>query len=242
MGSRLIEEVRYARAYFRNRAHYERQHGRKIPWDHTCRWYAAWRRSLGSGRSPVMDRVPWIVYGAEAYISGFLKPTSRVFEYGMGGSTLFFLDAGCTVISVEHDAAWGHKLSDLIQYNGRWTNFVVPPRAYSPHATAANTYSSMFPGYESSDFRNYVEVILSEPDESLDVVMIDGRARSAACALAAAKVIPGGRIVLDNAERPRYDKAVKDLVARGWSPTRFSGAGPYVANECWDTLILQKPS
>ena len=236
----IKNEINYLRLYFLNRKNYSNNFGRAVPFLHTSVWYFPWRSSLKAGRSPVADRVPWVVFGAKEYISRSIKQGSKVFEYGMGGSTLFFLDSGCTVISVEHNSEWGDKLSSTIGKNSNWTGIVVPP-SKTLADTSSIRYSSKFPGYENFDFREYVEVIQNYNDKSLDLVMVDGRARSAAIQLAASKVIPGGLIVLDNAERPRYAEAINFLFTQGWKLTRCFGPGPYVAHEFWDTLLLEKP-
>lgn len=237
---RVSLEVRYWRTYFRNREKYLCDYRRSVSLLRACRWYYPWRKSLRPGHSPITGRVPWIVFGAKEFLSLHIKPGSRVFEYGMGGSTLFFLDAACTVVSVEHDVEWGRRLTTLIGSNSRWTSLVVPPDQRGANVSN-DLYSSCFPGYESSDFQEYVETITVQPDESLDVVMVDGRARSGALAAAASKVVPSGVIVLDNAERPRYSKAVDELCAQGWRAKRLFGPGPYVDYEYWDTLFLVKP-
>jgi hypothetical protein len=238
---KLSREINYWRTYLRNRRNYSCANNRKVSLLTAIRWYWPWRNSLRAGRSPIADRVPWIVFGAKEHLSQYVGPDKSVFEYGMGGSTLFFLDAGCIVISVEHHAEWGAKLSDLIGSNTRWTGLVVPPRQKTEN-TENDRYGSHFPSYENSDFQEYVETIAAQPDESLDIVMVDGRARSAALAAAASKVVPSGLIVLDNSERRRYADAVNDLCSEGWSANRLYGPGPYVDYECWDTLFLVKPS
>jgi hypothetical protein len=238
---RIGLECRYWQTYFRNRTSYEADFGRRISMFQALRWYFAWRSSLRPGRSPVVDRVPWIVFGAKEFLAKQIKPGSKVFEYGMGGSTLFFLDAGCTVVSVEHNAEWGERLANIVRNNTRWTPLIVPPGQKKLEGSWGG-YDSEFPGHEKSEFRAYVEAIAAQPDESLDVVMVDGRARNAALAVATTKVAVPGVIVLDNAERARYTPAVSQLIAQGWIPNRFFGAGPYVDYECWDTLILRRSS
>lgn len=237
--NKFKNELRYLRDYFRNRTTYAHCHGRSVPLFQACARYLPWRFSLRQGRSPLVDRVPWIVFGAKEQILRFIRPGSKVFEYGMGGSTLFFLDAGCSVISVEHDPEWAGTLFASIGNNDRWTGLLVPPQPKT--AATHNCFSSAFHGHENSDFREYVETITKQPDESLDVVMVDGRARSAALVIAATKVIPGGLLVLDNAERSRYAETVNAFAAQGWRMTRLFGPGPYVDHEFWDTLLMIKP-
>jgi hypothetical protein len=65
--------------------------------------YPALWQSLGSGRNPLDDQIPWITFEARHFVERVLTPESIVFEYGSGGSTLFSKRVK-QVISVEHDA------------------------------------------------------------------------------------------------------------------------------------------
>jgi hypothetical protein len=45
--------------------------------------------------SPLEIELPWISYAAIDFLDGYLKPDMTVYEYGSGGSTLFFCFASC---------------------------------------------------------------------------------------------------------------------------------------------------
>ena len=77
-------------------------------------------------------------------------------------------------------------------------------------------------------FRRYVHAIDDVPDFSADLVIVDGRARSAALRLAPRKVRPNGLLVLDNAERVEYQSAQRALEDQGWVWSRFFGPVPYL--------------
>lgn len=56
--------------------------------------------------------LPWVTDGAIDFLDTFISErrkmgfTTKVFEFGSGNSTLYFLSKGCFVTSVEHDANW----------------------------------------------------------------------------------------------------------------------------------------
>jgi hypothetical protein len=75
-------------------------------------------------------------------------------------------------------------------------------------------------------------------DESFDLVLVDGRARVAAVRHAMPKVRPGGLLVLDDAERPRYREAIVSL--DGWTRRCFTGPGG-VSPNYWQTDVYLKP-
>src|ERR1700712_778935 len=55
-------------------------------------------------------RVPFWPYAAAEYLEARLPAGAKVFEYGSGGSTLWLLDHGADVTSVEHDRSWHQRL------------------------------------------------------------------------------------------------------------------------------------
>jgi len=238
--NKLRREAQCLRTYFKNRKNYTECYKRKVSLFRALRWYGPWRASLCQGRNPIADRSPWIVFGAKEFLAQLLKPGCKVFEYGMGGSTLFFLDSGCHVISIEHNPEWGERLYTIIGNNARWKPIVIEPRTCA-NLNEAIKFKSEFPGYENSDFEEYIGSLSAQPDESLNIVMIDGRARSSALETATEKVAPSGVIVLDNAERDRYANTINRILAQGWHEKRLFGPGPYVRNEYWDTTFLFKP-
>ena len=48
------------------------------------------RRSVKYGRSAVELGYPWLTYGAIVELEDIIKPHFRIFEFGTGGSTIFF--------------------------------------------------------------------------------------------------------------------------------------------------------
>jgi hypothetical protein len=52
------------------------------------------RLAMTGGRSTVSLRLPWLPFDLIDDLRERVGPRSRVFEFGGGGSTLFFLDCG----------------------------------------------------------------------------------------------------------------------------------------------------
>jgi len=73
-------------------------------------------------------------------------------------------------------------------------------------------------------YEAYARAIDAEPDGSLDLVLVDGRARVACLRQARSKVRSGGFIILDDSARPEYAEAAALLA--GWPCRRFGGLGP----------------
>jgi hypothetical protein len=69
--------------------------------------------------------LPWLTDGALDfldshifYVKAELKRNPRVFEFGAGNSTLYFLSRGCYVRSVEHDSDWCQKIERVAECFG----------------------------------------------------------------------------------------------------------------------------
>lgn len=154
-------------------------------------------------------RAPWWPYDAITWVASALPARPRVFEYGGGGSTLWLEDRSATVTVVEHDGQWQKRLA--AQLSPTATLLFRPP-------TAAGTIPS---AAASGYFDHYVAAIDEQLDDSLDLVIVDGRARVACVRRALPKVKPGGLLVLDDTDRARYRIAAEML--SGWERHVFVG-------------------
>jgi hypothetical protein len=132
--------------------------------------------------------LPWLTDGALDfldshifYIKASLKRNPRIFEFGAGNSTLYFLSRGCLVTSVEHDGDWCRKIVDVAGCFG-YKDRLSLTHAQRPYHhlfdTAANDY---------------------------DLVLVDGRDRVLCLdrVIDGLKRLPGNKqplIILDNTE------------------------------------------
>jgi hypothetical protein len=179
-----------------------------------ARFLLPWAWSLLRRSDALRDRAPWIVYAARAHVMSRLARGDRVFEYGSGGSTLWFADQGCEVVSVEHDFAWHHRVVDKLEGHERarvTCLLALPEPARDASEPAENGFGSEDDRYKGLSFENYVSTIDSHADESLDIVLVDGRARSACLLRSWPKVRKGGLLVLDDSDRDRYQAAMERL-------------------------------
>lgn len=161
---------------------------------------------------------PWFVHEAILHLEEVLKPGLVCFEWGSGSSTLWLavdLQAEI-VVSMEHNIEWYEKTyADLKSHGVLSVNF--------RHADLGGPYE---------------DYILMYPDTHFDLVIVDGRNRAACIANAAAKVKPGGWLVLDNSEREQYQAAIVAHLA-GWDRHDFvSQGGGYKG---WTTTVWRKP-
>ena len=200
------------------------------------------------------DRKPWLVFRARRMLNKITFKGMRVFEYGSGGSTLFFLDKGCMVSSVEHDPLWYNKISSMFM-SSNWTGFLKEPSfvdfemlpqkprkiKYYDQETEIDPslYISNMTRYWNRNFKDYVSSIDIFPDEYFDLILIDGRSRFSCWRHCRNKIKEGGFVILDNSERRNYQTIKKEIRKLGWKEYRFFGPGPYEI-EYWETIIWKK--
>lgn len=196
------------------------------------RHFSRWHRSLIEGATPVSDEQPWITFDAIQFLKANTQPTYKVFEFGGGGSTLFFLRRCQEVVTVEHDAEWFLTLKKLVEEKqlGNWGGRLVLPEhghlVETPSASNPDHYASAEP--KDVNYRDYASLIDSYPDEYFDIVLVDGRSRPACIKHAAPKLRKGGLMVLDNADRSYYfGPAVEEILAVYSLALSTKGASPY---------------
>lgn len=182
--------------------------------------------------------MPWITFDAIDYLEQSLGKNLQVFEYGSGGSTLFWRKFGANCVSIEHDPTWHALVKSRLCMEGNVDyRLVLPDMAESLNVDAANpeSFLSADPKLKGYSFKDYVCQIDEFPDDYFDVVMIDGRARPSCIAHGVKKVKLGGIVVLDNAERPYYVAQTGEYL-QGFSRKQFSGVGPW-CRWMWQTDI-----
>jgi hypothetical protein len=193
---------------------------------HVYRWLISLRHNYLPDAS-----IPWITFDAIDYLDWCLFTRAKVFEYGSGGSTLFWLNHGAECISIEHNPDWYKLMHPRLEEMDRIDyRLVLPEPALDKGArdiADPNRYLSedvLFLGY---NFRDYVCQIDPFPDNYFDVVLIDGRARPSCIKHACEKVRIGGLLVLDNSDREYYLR-ITAILLQNFDRRIFPGVAPIV--------------
>lgn len=119
-------------------------------------------------------------------IVSYLRPEHKVFEWGCGGSTLYFSQYVSSYRSIEHNKKWYYELYKL-----------KTPNIDLHHYSIKNNPDE------------YINAISNYP-EQYDIILIDGRYR-VKCALTAKKYLINNGILLvhDYFNRPYYSDIEK---------------------------------
>jgi predicted O-methyltransferase YrrM len=173
-----------------------------------------WRRSLGHASTPLSRQIPWITFCAIEFLETILDPDMQVFEYGSGGSTLFFARRVKKVVAVEHDPTWADEVArQLHQHRYDHVELLrVPPddREIDSFDDIANPDAYTSHLVEAS-FEQYTLTIEEYPDHFFDMIVIDGRARPSCLKHAVPKIRSGGYIVLDDSDREHYQATMREV-------------------------------
>ena len=165
---------------------------------------------------------PWFVPESLAAIEALLEADFVAFEWGAGRSTAWLAARIAHLTSVESDPEWAAQVARLITQKG------LEAKVDLRLAPVASRHD-----FSAEERARYLAAIAGFPDHHLDLVVVDGLFRRACLLAAAAKLRPGGILVLDNADRPD----LADLVA---------ALGPYrvglYSNGIWETAIFRAPA
>lgn len=142
------------------------------------------------GRQPLQLGLPWMSFAAIDYLERTVGPDTRVFEWGSGGSTLFFARRAGTVVSVESDPGWCELVrAELRKIGAAKANVMLEPLPDDPRD-----------GFAESSYVRAVE------EGEYDLIVVDGREHGSSlrpiCFRAAERRMrPGCRIILDDSWR-----------------------------------------
>lgn len=166
-----------------------------------------WLNAFCSSRSIDQsgDPVPWVTYAFIAFIEQRLHQGLNIFEFGAGSSTQWFAKRVKSVTSVEHDKQWFNNIK----------------------AIAADNINIHFQTLEyGGEYSHFAQ----RCNKLFDVIMVDGRDRVNCIFNACCQLTESGVLVLDDAEREKYQSGITWLLNSGFKRLDFWGIAPGVFN------------
>lgn len=182
------------------------QHPRNVP-----RYLA---NNLVARQSPIDLALPWFSYGAIDFLDKNLRRDMHVFEFGSGGSTIFFAQRCASLRAVEEEAKWAARVRSRAAERGLHNIEIVnqPFDFSNPQNFAASDY------------------LAQVRSGRWDVIVVDGAdsdftIRPICFRAAESQVQPGGMIVVDDSWRytqlRRANRARRVEVFQSVGPARF---------------------
>lgn len=177
--------------------------------------YENWSITRKSRQIGFENAIPWITYDAKRWLTPKLNNSMKVFEWGSGGSTIYFSKYVKSVDSIETEKIWLENVKDYINKK--------------------NIHNINIHHIPSSSKNRYLASI-SIKNNRYDVILIDGSYREKCIEVAIKYIKKGGFIILDNSERIEYREAKLKLIENNFSVINFYGLGP-INNYPWMTSI-----
>ena len=192
------------------------------------KYFPVWWKHLKRDLNPLDCDRPWINFEAKAFLDTILNKQMLVFEYGSGSSTVYFSKRVKQITSIENDKNWFEHICAYIQNKNICNIDYKLIEGEQREEELAPQYSSSSLTYKNISFESYVKSIDLLADESLDIIVVDGRARNACIKHAADKLKKGGYLLLDNSNRKEYLIANEFLFdTTKWELMSFAGPVPY---------------
>ena len=208
------------------------------------KYYPAWFSHLAENRNSVVDKMPWMAFEVIDYLKTITRKDMSVFEYGSGGSTLFWASRVRELVSVEHDRKWFDKMkTELAEQGLTNVKYILSEADTEPDFVSKNIavpadYISSDPSFKGKSFKNYATQIDSYANNYFDIVIVDGRARPSCIQHAKDKVKINGFLIVDNTERKHYlSQFAPDK--KQWAIRTYMGPTPY-SYHFSKTTVLQK--
>jgi hypothetical protein len=203
-----------------------------------------WYRLNDPAKITNSEKLPWLCFSAIDRIKKILKSDMVIFEYGSGGSTLFWASRVKEVVSIEHDRLWYGKMSiELADRNITNLNYILsepePDNEFERKSFEnPGDYISEDANFTGKKFEIYAKQIDYFADQYFDIVIVDGRARPSCILHALKKVKTRGFIIVDNTDRKYYLEPFQ-FNKDDWNRWDFTGPVPY-NYDFSRTTILQK--
>lgn len=165
---------------------------------------------MHSGKSTVSLGLPWMTYDAIDFLEEITSEDKNVFEWGSGGSSIFFASRCKQVFSVEHDKKWSEILKEKL-HNLEIDNVILQEiegektdNFQDLNPENADDFVSKELKSSGLSYEKYVKAIDQYNLNYFDIIVVDGRVRNACVKRAIPHLKKGGYLIVDNSDRSYY--------------------------------------
>ncbi|WP_114952372.1 FkbM family methyltransferase [Sphingosinicella terrae] len=173
-----------------------------------------WTRSRREGAAVDVDGdpIPWYTYPAIRFLEDRIPPTTRLFEFGMGNSTLWWSRKAKQIITCEGDQGWFDRIASQMPDNVE--ALLIP------------------------DSDSYVRAAVDRGGP-FDIVVVDGRRRVRCCRNSLPVISQAGVVIWDDFHRPYYHEGRAFLAEAGYRELPFWGMTPITARESCTSIFYR---
>lgn len=192
--------------------------------------YKRWNSDMHSNKSTMSMGLPWMTYDAIDFLKKISSAEMNVFEWGSGGSTIFFASRCKQVISVEHNKDWSNILKDKLNKLG-FKNVILHEIEGKKIDNFRNLNPDNADDFVSKELKSvglsyekYVKTIDQYDYNYFDIIVVDGRVRNACIKRAIPHIKKGGYLIVDNSDRKYYLSKFNFLNNQNeWKKNEFVG-------------------
>lgn len=186
------------------------------------KYIPSWLYNNVTKKTPLITKLPWLSYSSIDFINNYIKNFHRVFEYGGGGSTLWFAERCKEIICTENSKYWGNMILDKYQKNKH--DFIAALKLNIIEVSEQPKIE------EYSQAESYVNTIVE--GAPYDIILVDGidgedgqKNYRVECISKAKDYLNNeGIIILDDSWRNKYSAVPKIL--SDFARLEFWGLGP----------------
>jgi hypothetical protein len=149
-----------------------------------------------------------MTFGAVDHLYKF-NSFGKVFEWGSGGSKLFFSKICKSIISTEYDEKWFSLLEKKLTYHSRVKYDLIKGEEWV--SNPEGQYTENMKQYTKLYWEKYTQAFDTYDNYSFDTIIVDGRARPSCIAHFLSKLKKEGVLIFDNSERVAYRNSLELL-------------------------------
>ncbi len=176
---------------------------------------SGWLRSRRTGMAvdAAGAPLPWYTYPAIRFLENRIARGLRVFEFGMGNSTLWWSRRSDHIVTCEGDQAWYDRIASQMPAN---VKAIVAPHDSDAYVRAA-----------------------ADRAEPFDILIVDGRRRVECCRTSLPLLSDQGVVIWDDFHREHYQKGRVFLEAGGFRELPLWGMTPITAREACTSIFYR---
>jgi len=164
--------------------------------------------------------IPWYVFEAIEFLKNNLNKNHIIFEFGCGASTLFFSSKVKKVISLESNRQWFEIVTSSLKNSG---DFLLEKNYFS---NANCEIFLMEDALDRDEYQNFAQNYSQKNNIKFDFLIVDSLKRFECVKNSFEAIKTDGYLILDDSERPNYQKIYDFLHKNNFYYQDFIGIAP----------------